>query len=138
LLCTDGWRERWIESTYKGSEQGAWGWTAGKFYGDSERDKGNRTFIHFISVVSNSSCVELAVDVCEHRTTPDTAPASSEEWLIWTEHAYHQSITRVFNLLKFVYYHQEEKKTTSVHTDSEAWQYILTTRIWAPAQFCDE
>ena len=37
-----------------------------------------------------------------------------------------------------VYYHQEEKKKTSVHTDSEAWQYILTTRIWAPAQFCDE
>jgi len=41
LLCADGWRERWVESTYKGSEQGAWGWTAGKFYGDAEKDKGN-------------------------------------------------------------------------------------------------
>jgi len=43
LLCTDGWRERWVESTYKGSEQGAFGWTAGKFYGDAEKDKGNIT-----------------------------------------------------------------------------------------------
>ena len=43
LFCTDGWRERWVESTYKGSEQGAFGWTAGKFYGDAERDKGNIT-----------------------------------------------------------------------------------------------
>jgi len=41
LFCIDGWRERWVESTYKGSEQGAWGWTAGKFYGDAERDKGD-------------------------------------------------------------------------------------------------
>jgi len=39
----DGWRNRWVESTYKGSEQGAWGWTAGKFYGDAERDKGLQT-----------------------------------------------------------------------------------------------
>jgi len=41
LLCADGWRERWVESTWKSSEQGAWAWTAGKFYGDAEKDKGN-------------------------------------------------------------------------------------------------
>jgi len=45
MLCADGWRERWVESTYKGSEQGAWGWTAGKFYGDAEKDKGNVTYL---------------------------------------------------------------------------------------------
>lgn len=39
----DGWRERWVESTYKGSESGTWGWTAGKFYGDAEKDKGIQT-----------------------------------------------------------------------------------------------
>ena len=45
MLCADGWRERWVESTYKGSEQGAWGWTAGKFYGDAEKDKGNVAYL---------------------------------------------------------------------------------------------
>jgi len=49
LLCTDGWRERWVESTYKGSEQGAWGWTAGKFYGDAEKDKGNVNLLNYVT-----------------------------------------------------------------------------------------
>jgi calreticulin len=40
---TEGWRNRWVESTHKASEQGAFGWTAGKFYGDVEKDKGLQT-----------------------------------------------------------------------------------------------
>jgi calreticulin len=39
----DGWRSRWVESTHKGSEAGTFGWTAGKFYGDAEEDKGLQT-----------------------------------------------------------------------------------------------
>eukprot|EP00745_Piridium_sociabile_P024810 TRINITY_DN39295_c0_g2_i3.p1 TRINITY_DN39295_c0_g2~~TRINITY_DN39295_c0_g2_i3.p1 ORF type:complete len:411 (-),score=136.73 TRINITY_DN39295_c0_g2_i3:645-1877(-) len=34
---------RWIESTHKGSEQGKFKITAGKFYGDAEKDKGLQT-----------------------------------------------------------------------------------------------
>lgn len=39
----DGWRSNWVESTHKGSEAGDFGWTAGKFYGDAEEDKGLQT-----------------------------------------------------------------------------------------------
>jgi hypothetical protein len=39
-VLTDGWKSRWVESTHKGSEAGIFGWTAGKFYGDAEEDKG--------------------------------------------------------------------------------------------------
>jgi len=35
--------------------------------------------------------------------------ASIEEWLLCAAHVFYQSCTRVFNLLKFVYYHQEEE-----------------------------
>lgn len=37
------WRSRWIDSTYKGADQGTFEVSAGKFYGDAERDKGLRT-----------------------------------------------------------------------------------------------
>lgn len=36
------WQSRWIESTYKGAEAGHFDITAGKFYGDAEKDKGVR------------------------------------------------------------------------------------------------
>jgi calreticulin len=39
----DGWRSRWVESTHKGSEAGEFGWSAGKFYGNAEEDKGLQT-----------------------------------------------------------------------------------------------
>jgi calreticulin len=39
----DGWRSRWVESKAKGAEQGDWGWSAGKFYNDPEKDKGLKT-----------------------------------------------------------------------------------------------
>ncbi len=33
------WEERWVESQEK-SDYGKFVWTAGKFYGDAEKDKG--------------------------------------------------------------------------------------------------
>jgi calreticulin len=40
-----GWESRWVKSKNKESEgtQGKWGWTAGKYYGDAEADKGLQT-----------------------------------------------------------------------------------------------
>ena len=40
LYISEGWEDRWIESTHKGSDQGKFKWTAGKFYGDADKDKG--------------------------------------------------------------------------------------------------
>jgi len=39
----EGWESRWVESTHKGSQQGKFVWTAGKFYGDADKDKGIQT-----------------------------------------------------------------------------------------------
>ncbi|XP_067678618.1 calreticulin-like [Haliotis asinina] len=39
----DGWRNRWVDSTAKGAEQGKFELSAGKFYGDAEKDKGIKT-----------------------------------------------------------------------------------------------
>ena len=36
----DDWESKWVESTKKGSEAGKFKWSAGKFYGDAEADKG--------------------------------------------------------------------------------------------------
>ena len=37
------WQSRWVESTFKGAEQGKFKLTAGKFYGDAEADLGIQT-----------------------------------------------------------------------------------------------
>ena len=39
----DKWEDRWIQSTHKGAEAGKFVLTAGKFYGDAEKDKGIQT-----------------------------------------------------------------------------------------------
>jgi calreticulin len=39
----DSYRDRWVESTQKGAEQGKFVLTSGKFYGDAEKDKGIQT-----------------------------------------------------------------------------------------------
>lgn len=39
----DAYKQRWVESTFKGAEQGAFQLTAGKFYGDAEKDLGIQT-----------------------------------------------------------------------------------------------
>ncbi|KJE97051.1 calreticulin [Capsaspora owczarzaki ATCC 30864] len=38
-----GWEGRWVLSKAKGAEQGAWKWTAGKFFNDEEVQKGIQT-----------------------------------------------------------------------------------------------
>lgn len=38
---TDNWSDRWVDSTKKGADQGKFEWTAGKFYGDADLDKGS-------------------------------------------------------------------------------------------------
>merc|ERR1711963_1303627 len=39
----DDWESRWVQSTHKGADAGKFEWTAGKFYGDSDKDKGIQT-----------------------------------------------------------------------------------------------
>jgi len=39
----DNYKQRWVESTFKGAEQGAFKLTPGKFYGDAEKDIGLQT-----------------------------------------------------------------------------------------------
>jgi len=40
---SDSWEKNWVGSTHKGADQGKFVWTAGKFYGDAEKDKGIQT-----------------------------------------------------------------------------------------------
>jgi len=39
----EAWEKRWVQSTHKGAEAGKFELTAGKFYGDAEKDKGLQT-----------------------------------------------------------------------------------------------
>lgn len=39
FVCADAWNSRWVESKHK-SDYGKLILTAGKFYGDAEKDKG--------------------------------------------------------------------------------------------------
>ena len=39
LYGPESWRDRWTVSEHK-SDYGKFEWTAGKFYGDAEKDKG--------------------------------------------------------------------------------------------------
>lgn len=41
--CAEGWRQRWVDSNFKGADQGTWKWTAPKYYNDAEADKGIQT-----------------------------------------------------------------------------------------------
>jgi hypothetical protein len=43
FFILDDWESNWIESTHKGAEAGKFAWTAGKFYGDADKDKGIQT-----------------------------------------------------------------------------------------------
>ena len=48
---SEGWEDRWVKSTNKGSDVGEWKWTAGMFYDDQE-DKGlfMKVYVIFISL----------------------------------------------------------------------------------------
>lgn len=37
------WHDRWVQSEHSGKEFGKFEWTAGKFYGDVDKDKGIKT-----------------------------------------------------------------------------------------------
>jgi calreticulin len=39
----EGWEDGWVESTHNGANQGKFKWSAGKFYGDADKDKGIQT-----------------------------------------------------------------------------------------------
>lgn len=39
----ESYKQRWVESTFKGAEQGAFKLSHGKFFGDAEKDKGLQT-----------------------------------------------------------------------------------------------
>ncbi|KAH9523589.1 hypothetical protein Btru_040407 [Bulinus truncatus] len=41
-FADESWRDRWVDSKHK-SDLGKFKWTAGKFYGDAEKDKGLQT-----------------------------------------------------------------------------------------------
>ena len=40
---SDDWESKWVSSTHKGGDAGKFVWTAGKFYGDADKDKGIQT-----------------------------------------------------------------------------------------------
>lgn len=40
---SEDWEKNWVQSTHKGAEAGKFVWTAGKFYGDENKDKGIQT-----------------------------------------------------------------------------------------------
>lgn len=41
----EAYTDRWVESTFKGSDAGKFKWSAGKFYNDAELDKGKPVVI---------------------------------------------------------------------------------------------
>lgn len=45
-FADDGWQSRWVQSKHSGKELGEFVWTAGKFYGDAEKDKGKYSKCH--------------------------------------------------------------------------------------------
>jgi len=42
-MFSDAWESRWVSSTHKGNDAGKFVLTAGKFYGDAEKNKGIQT-----------------------------------------------------------------------------------------------
>lgn len=53
-LITEEWEERWVQSKHK-TDLGKFKWSAGKFYGDAEKDKGRE--LNTLLSLELSSCV---------------------------------------------------------------------------------
>ena len=53
MLPEQSYQDRWIESTFKGSDSGKFLWSAGKFYGDADLDKGKILFYFYCSKKEN-------------------------------------------------------------------------------------
>ena len=45
LFSDEAYTDRWVESTFKGSDAGKFKWSAGKFYNDADLDKGKPVVI---------------------------------------------------------------------------------------------
>jgi len=57
---SDSWRSRWMESKHK-SDYGQFVLSAGKFYGDAEKDKGEWCFIYNRDEVNDTALLEFVV-----------------------------------------------------------------------------
>lgn len=53
-LSDQSYQDRWIESTFKGSDSGKFVWSAGKFYGDANLDKGQIFFCFRRCIVASN------------------------------------------------------------------------------------
>lgn len=54
LFPDQSYQDRWIESTFKGSDSGKFIWTAGKFYNDADLDKGKNLVLLICTVLKKS------------------------------------------------------------------------------------
>lgn len=45
MYISDGWESRWVESSHHGSNGAKFSWSHGKFYGDADKDKGNKIYM---------------------------------------------------------------------------------------------
>lgn len=58
MHISDTWRSRWVESKHK-SDYGKFVLSAGKFYGDAEKDKGECFFIFYMHELIGFFCFAL-------------------------------------------------------------------------------
>ena len=63
LFISDSWEDRWVESKHK-SDLGKFKLTAGKFYGDAEKDKG--MYFHSIIQYTCTPCTAAHVSTLLH------------------------------------------------------------------------
>ena len=73
------WQSKWVESTFKGSEAGHFDITAGKFYGDAEKDKGVLRVCSLCISVDNV-CILYVLKSGLHTTTDARFYAASAKF----------------------------------------------------------
>lgn len=62
---SDTWRSRWVESKHK-SDYGKFVLSAGKFYGDAEKDKGECCFIYYMHHIIDTGLFEFVLSSVLH------------------------------------------------------------------------
>ena len=63
-FCSDeSYTDRWVESTFKGSDAGKFKWSAGKFYNDADLDKGKTFLLICYTFRRNSQQLTLVVQL---------------------------------------------------------------------------
>ncbi len=65
MHISDTWRSRWVESKHK-SDYGKFVLSAGKFYGDAEKDKGECWFIYYRHQIIDTGLFEFVVSSVLH------------------------------------------------------------------------